>query len=376
MTESGNAELPSPHQQQAIIQASEEAPRPDLVLEGQQELVIPNEIKNLRLTEQLTGGNIAYIDLEDFQKVRLVDRKTWQPLKRHGHYETLPLSEIQNRKFNAIIFVTPPRTKEENLDEHVKFLAKHIGRKTERKDGNDNPHHSGTLFIVEARGSGDERIGWRQDQMTQAGLVVDKIKGEKSVILTDDYIISMGRREKARLPIDLTKGKTSGNMYTDIPDATERLVEDQGAHADTSNVRQESKATYNPPRTINNLKRGGNTRFTMTNEDGKELFYEVDRDGIITSNNPDAFKNIYTTPKRENILDHKDGDKIENQNINCPECGQHPFDNYIKKPGKTHWLLVKKTICNGPHTDGYPKIFEDEFIKSLGRLPESFKKTS
>lgn len=348
----------------------------NLVLEPQIQLIIPPEIKRQRLAEQLTGGDIAYIDFEDYETVRLVKKSTWQPARnKHGIEQKLPLSQIGNRRFNAIIFVTPPRTEEDSLEEQISFLAKHLGRKTDRREGTDAIHHSGTLFVVEPRAGNDERAGWRQDQLTRSGLVVEHIKGKKSVLKTDDFIISMGRREKGHVPIDLTKGEISGRMYTDIPDATERLVEDQGSQADTTSVRQESRRTFNPPRTIQNLKRGGNTRYTMMDEDGKELYYEVDVNGNVSSNNPDAFKDIYFTPERETKPQHKPGDKIENKSITCSGCGQHPVDTYIRKPGKTHWLLIKQTVCNGSHSDGYPRTFADEFIRSIGKLPDSMKRT-
>ncbi len=46
-------------------------------------MVIPEEIKNLELTGQIPTGEVAYFDITN-PNLRLVDRKTWQPVMHGG----------------------------------------------------------------------------------------------------------------------------------------------------------------------------------------------------------------------------------------------------------------------------------------------------
>ena len=341
----------------------------DLALNLQIPMIIPKEIRDFRLAGQLPPGNIAYIDLREAEVIRFVDQRTWKPVTVWKNETRINLEEKKKKRFAAIILHTPPRTPDDAYDEQIKEFADNLSIKS-KENGVAIRQKLGTLFIVEDRGA-DERIGWREAQMTKHGLVVDKEKGERSVIVTSDYIISQGRRQKKRVPVNLKNGEHSRHMIKPFLKAIRDNAAAQGLDADTTELEKNIMASSNPPGTISDLEIGGNVAFQGTNTEGVSIYHETNRSGEEQSSSGDDFRLSLRPDVKK--TSPKPGDVAVREDLTC-SCGNHPTVKYYSEPGRKRMILYEDTICNNAHPDGYPKIFDrHQYVQALGLLPPIMK---
>ena len=346
--------------------------RSDLTLQAQIPITIPEELRNLRLADQLPGGNVAYIDALEPDTLRLIDPATWKTITRKGVDLRLGVEANGGRKFSGIIFHTPSRTQEESYEGEIAKLAPLLTRTSKQTEGIITEQNLGTLFVVEDRGA-DELVGWREEQLRRNGLMVDRQKGEKAVVVTANSIISQGRRKKQHSAVDLTKGRISGNMFNHFTDAIERGAEAQGLSADTKRLQREARATKFPPKTLNNLREGGNTDYVGSDDSGNATFLSISRSGEETGSSDKEGFRVKLQPETVDVgklIDEKKG--FERSDLECV-CGNHPRDYFTARPGRVRTFLFKSTVCNEPHPNGYPRYFEgDEKPRYLGAftLPE------
>jgi hypothetical protein len=333
-----------------------------LVLRPQTPMVIPREIMELRLAGQLPKGEIVYYDASEPDTLRLVDPQTFKPIIRHGVEKRISIGQAHKR-LAAVILRVPCRTPGNSYEEIIRRFSELLKRTSEREEEIITQQNLGAIFIVEEKGE-DQRIGWRQEQLKNAGLVADRTRGG-SVIKTEDYIISFARRPAQRSPVDLTKGPKSGSMVGPLIREIENSAARQGFTADTSELKREVKSTGNPPRTIASLRDAASATFVGENLDGKQIVVDRSR-GVET-----------VTPGREHLLEiagrarektHKPGDIVET-GIKCYDCPDGYFkEQYYSVAGRKRWLLRRLTVCYGSHPDGRPIRLKDEYIGYLGKL--------
>lgn len=341
----------------------------NLSLRPQIPMVIPREIRDLRLTDQLPKGDIAYFDTAEPDTIRLVDPITWKPVSKKGAEVRIRL-ERMNKRFAGIILHTPSRTPESSFDQEIKMLSALIRRTSVKEDGVTTQQNLGALFVVEDRGS-DVRIGWRQQQLSRNGLVVDKRRDE-SIVTTDAYIISQGRRPRQHGVINLETGERSRYMVGPFIDAIEEAASAQGFTVDTRRLKGEARATKFPPGTIANLRDGGNVVYEGTDDSGKRISLVRSRKGTDTfSPSRGAFSTLAQEGKKPTV-EHKPGDIVP-LDIKCRDCGDGYFrEEYRREAGRKRWLLIRNVVCHGAHPDGYPKYIErDKYVDFLGVLPPS-----
>jgi len=346
-----------------------------LALRMQIPMVIPKEIKDLELFGQLPKGDIAYIDVSEPDTIRFVDQETWHPITKGG-IEKRTNFEHAPKRFAAIIVHTPPRTPENSYTENIHQVSSLLRRHVSKDEaGATTGQDLGTLFIVEDKGE-DVRVGWRQRQLAQEGLVIDP-KHNKSIITTDQHIITFARRRKQHPAVNLYQGR-SGYMIGPFTEETRVRAESLGLSADTTKSEHDARATRNPRRVINAL-RDGEAELTGMDEDGHPIIVSTDKSGVTTVLNEEGLRKL-TEKQAQNLklpkVEHKAGDKVTREDLTCDTCGNHPQDIYRRKPGKTNWLLIKETICNtGKHRDGRERRFgNSQFIKALERLPRDQQK--
>jgi hypothetical protein len=349
---------------------------PELFLKPQVPMAIPKEIKDLALSKQLPPGNVGYIDILEPDSIRLISQQDWRPVSPRGIDKRLSVEGNKGREFPAIILHTPSRTPDNSYDEEIARLAELLRRTSSREEGIIIQQRLGTLFVVEDRGE-DERVGWRENQMRNHGLVVQKEKGERSVRVSSDYVISQGRRHKQRSAVDLTKGRISGNMFDHFTDQIEESAAEQGLIADTSNLKREAKATRFVPRTLDNLREGGNVTYVGQGESGATTFERTKKGTDLVTPNREQAPNFQRAKKEEpKEVSHKPGDDVV-LDVSCGECGQHYHDVYKQEIGDKRFILRKDTVCNGPHEDGYPKYRgRNIWVQALGLLPPSLRQKS
>lgn len=336
-------------------------------------MVIPEEIRHLEVTRQLPEGEIAYHDVNEPDTLRLVARETFRPVTKKGIEVRLNLKNLDKfpRRFAAVILKVPPRTPENAFDETIRGFSALLKRTSKREEGIIIEQHLGAIFVVEGRGE-DQRVGWRQEQLRRAELVVERRSGG-SVIISGDRIISFARRPMQRGPTDLTQGERSRYMIGPFLDQIETLADEQGFRADTSSLREEARKTRYPPGTIANLRDGGKVVFEGEDSDGKRIV--VDRTGgseVVTPSRK-ALEEMVERAKPVNGTGrpemHKPGDKVPTD-IECGECGSHFQEEYYGEPGRERMLLFRDIVCHGAHSDGYPKYMQKrQYSGYLGRLP-------
>ena len=350
-----------------------------LVLRPQIPMAIPKEIRGLELAGQLPEGDIAYFDANEPDTLRLVDRGTLKPVTKKGVEVRLNLANFAKaaRKFAAVILNVPPRTPENAFDETIRDFCALLKRTSKREEGIITEQHLGVIFIVEGKGE-DQRVGWRQEQLRRDELVVDRRRGG-SVIVSGDRIISFARRPMQRSPIDLTRGPISGNMVRPFAEQIRVSAQRQGFTADPLRLEQEARRTRNPPRTIDNLRDGGETDYVGIDDDGREV--RVKREGGVEFVTPsrEALEEIAERTKPANGTGrpemHKPGDIVPTE-IKCGECGGHFQEEYYEKAGRERMLLYYNIVCHGAHGDGYPKYMQQrKYAGHLDRLPKSMTRT-
>ena len=354
-----------------VVSAQREA----LVLRPQFPMVIPEEIRGFVLFGQLPEGEIAYCDINEPDSLRLVDRETFKPVTKKGVEVRLNLgnSDTAHRRFAAVILNVPPRTPENAFYETISRLAGLLKRTSKREEGIITEQHLGVIFIVEGKGT-DQRVGWRQEQLRRAELVVDRRRGG-SVIVNGDRIISFARRPMQRGPIDLTQGERSKHMVGPFLDQIETSADRQGFRVDTSSLREEARRTRYPPGTIANLRDGGNVVFEGEDPDGRRIV--VDRTGRSEVVTPSR-KVLEEMAQRAGPVNgterpemHRPGDKAPTE-IKCADCPDGYFEEqYYSVAGRKRWVLRRLTVCHGSHPDGYPIEMKDEYVDYLSELPQS-----
>ena len=360
---------------ETIVSTQREA----FALRPQFPMVIPEEIRGLELAGQLPEGEIAYYDANEPDILRLVDRGTFRPVtKKEVEVRfNLPNFDKAPRKLAAVILNVPPRTPENAFDETIRRFCALLKRTSKREEGIITEQHLGAIFIVEGRGE-DQRVGWRQEQLRRAELVVNR-RSKGSVIVSGDRIISFARRPMQRSPIDLTKGPRSGNMVGPFIQEIEDSAQRQGFTADTSRLREKARRTLNPPVTFHDLRYGGETDYVGIDDDGREV--RVKREGGVEFVTPsrEALEEIAERTKPANGTGrpemHKPGDIVPTE-IKCGECGGHFQEEYYEKAGRERMLLYYNIVCHGAHGDGYPKYMQQrKYAGHLDRLPKSMTRT-
>ena len=333
-------------------------------------MAIPKEIRDLRLSGQLPTGNIAYLDTKEPDTLRLLDQTTWKPVKKMGVEIRLDPNRIA-RRFPAVIVHVPSRSPDNSFDEIISRLSKFLKRTSQREDRIVTLQNLGALFVVEDKGQ-DLKIGWRQTQLTRAGLVVDRTQGG-SVVVNGDYIISFARRPKQRSPIDLTKGERSQYMVEPFIQEIEAAAERQGFTANTSRLRQAAKATRNPRQTIGDLRYGMDVDYETANNDGKRILVHRSESTETVTPNREALQELTRRQVQEKKsskpqLQHKAGDIVRLES-RCGDCGGEFQKEYYEKPGKVRTLLFSRIIC--PNHPGGPATIESNIYEGyLGFLPK------
>lgn len=325
-----------------------------LILRVQFPMVIPKEIKTFNLTKQLPPGDIAYFDPRELNTLRFIDQITWAPIVKKGVEIRANPREVKHR-YAALIIYTPPRNPDDTVDNIIQQLS-HLLKITSKKENRITIEQNlGVLFIVEQKDK-DQRIGWRQNQLTRSGLVVDKKKGE-SVVLTDSYIISFARRQKQHPTINLSKGKISRNMIRPFIEAVKRHAGRRGFTANTTELEKEAMITDKPQVTIVNLRDGRNVTYEAEDSNGKKIIIRVSEKGDeFVSAGKETLKEFVEQQKqtKRSEVKHRPGDVIQ-LSIKCGDCPDGYFqDIYYMQLGKTGRTLRRDRICNGSHADGYP----------------------
>jgi len=345
-------------------------------------MVIPEEIKDIELTGQIPAGEIAYFDIAN-PNLRLVDRKTWQPVM-HGGREKGTDPKHLPKTFAAIILHTPPRTPENSYEEEIYRLSNLLKRSSKKDENKVTVQQNlGVLFIVEDLAS-DMRIGWRQDALAikgARGLVVNKTH-EGSVIVTDSHIISFARRQKQFPTIDMSRGQRSRHMVPPFVNNIQRHAENAGLTANTDELENNWHATKNVPETLSAMRDGNGVEYEGMDDDGHPIIVHTDISGITTVTNEEGLRQLterqqknQEPPKKPPKREHKTGDKVTREDLICDACGNHPQDIYIRKPGNVRWLLIKETVCNEAHRDGIPRSFgKSQYIRPLDFLPKNQQK--
>lgn len=278
-------------------------PPEDLVLRRQVPMVIPREIRELSLAGQLPSGEIAYYDAAEPDTLRLVDPLTFKPIMRLGVEKRISIGEAR-KKFPAVILHVSCRTPENSYEEIIRGFTELLRRTSEKEEGIITQQNLGVIFIVEEKGE-DQRLGWRQEQLKNTGLVVDRTRGG-SVIVAENYIISFARRPMQRGPVDLTKGPRSGNMVGPFIQEIEDLALQQGFTADTSRLRGEASVTGNPPRTIASLRDGSSVTFVGEDLDGRRIVVDRSRGTEIITPGRGALEEIADRARRNSGADNQE----------------------------------------------------------------------
>lgn len=339
-------------------------------------MVIPKEIRDLKPAGQLPAGNIAYFDFADPDTLRFVDQETWRPVTKKGVEARISIDKAVNR-FAGIILHSPARTPENSLEDKISQLSALLKRTSKREEGITTQQNLGVLFIVEDKGE-DQRIGWRQEQLTRNGLVVDTTRGE-SVRITDSSIISWGRRPKQHAAVDLTKGERSQHMINPFIQAIEDAASNQGFTADTTRLRQEARATRFPPRTIANLRDGRNVVYEGADDSGKRILVDRSRTGSdFVSPGKEVLQRAtqqQRDEKKPSKIVHKPGDIVD-LDLECWDCPDGYFrEEYHQEAGRVRWLLKKDVVCHGSHSDGHPVLLmRNEYVGFLDLLPPDLRK--
>jgi len=348
-----------------------------LVLRLQFPMVIPKEIKELKLANQIPGGDIAYFDSQEPDQLRLVDQVTWKPSLKKGREIRESLSKA-TRRFAAIIVHVPARTPDNSYLETIIKLSELLRRTSEKIDGIMIHQNMGALFIIEDKGE-DARIGWRQKELSKADLVVDKTR-DNSVMVKEDCIISWGRRQKQHSAIDLTKGTNSKFLLERLIHEIGNVADRMGVEVDTSRLLQDAMASKNPVQTIANYRDQMNIDMKITDPDGKEIFVRRLKTTQAVSSDRGLPQEVMIKPEQNQKqfhpqeTEHKPGDIITLEE-KCGQCGNNFQREYYRRQGRKRWLLFRKDYCHGSHADGYPVEGREVYIGHLDLLPESMRES-
>lgn len=352
----------------------------DLLRPPQEPIVFPNILRTDRRWQQLPPGEIVYIDAnkpDTLPTTITMLNQQGHPVKEHGHNRERPFSEPQ--RVPAVVIHTGPRTPEQAYDLVIEEATEKLTRRTLRDNlKRIKEQHLGFVVIVEDKGK-DTTIGWRQAQLTKHGLVKDKDGDEKVVIETENSIVTLGRIEKLKGPVDLSKSQRAANANARIT-----YMRGRGIGVDATRLNRDAEASHFPPRTIENLDDLNGIRIT---DPLTGCSIERDSKGITTP------RHVCENPQEHEIQIPKSPEQIKRFLIEtyekgglrkgieleecCGDCGKHlkneyyPYDWYKDEGKPAIKLLKRRKVCDSRLHRGMPGVITIGNPVTIGALHQT-----
>lgn len=315
---------------------------------------IPKFVRESELLEQRPeDGKVLFIDSRDPETGIILKNN----LGVGKNPEYVDISKIKGRNIAAIIYHTAPRTPENSYDEEVANAATLLGRRVNRdKNGKIIQQQLGALFIVEDLGQ-DKYKNWREMFIQNIGLVKPSGYGPSVRILDGEgFIVSQGRVKMERDPIDLEKSRAAGYIE-DQKNKNVTQLNGYGQHVDTSELKQEIRRSWNPPRTIAGVvdfSRG----ITITDQLTQERQVRDKRGFVFEHKSASAEDYTHQEPEKPSREIFKLVKRETLPDVMCSDCGanlvqEDYIGNYADKESVEQGLYKLSTdyVCENEHNE-------------------------